>query len=195
MAAAFGLSVASVASETLPLQRLVEGQTIVSKSDPPITIQVSESFKYAGGQRFILRQVADAEQHFFVDVDEKKTIRRMYWIQFEHLLPGHDGAYSYEKDQPMLLGDRGFRVHVRRVTDAPASDSDRARVYQYLEQAGYLVPIPATRVRLVYVPEADPRQEVMIIYAEASGATGEPTPEEVASITERAKAGLTLAPR
>lgn len=184
----------AVASEALPLERVVEGQTILSTSDPAIRIQIAQGYEYVGGQRFILRGVADAEQHFFVDADEAKAIQRLYWIQFEHFLPAHDGEYSYERDEPLTLGDLGLRVHVRRYTEPPAADSDRARAFEYLERAGYAVPTTGTRVRLVYVPDADRRQEVMIIYLERSTATVEPTGQEAASIVERARAGMALVP-
>ena len=184
----------SVASEALVPQRSVEGQTILSRSDPPIRIKIRESYTYAGGQRFVLREVADAEQHFFVEADADKNIQRMYWIQFEQFLPSHEGEYAYESDEPLVLGDLGFRAHVRRYTEPPAADSDRRRAFEHLERAGYVLPTPATRVRLVYVPVDNRRQEVMIIYVEASTATGEPSREESASILERAQAGLSISP-
>ena len=185
----------AVASERLLPQRVVQGQTIVSKSDTPIRIEVTGSFKYVGGQRFILRQTTDAEQHFFVEADDRKTVQRLYWIQFEHFLPERDGEYSYDRDEPLTLGELGFRVHVRRYAEPPASDSDRGAAYAYLERAGYVVPTLATRVRLVHVPPENRRQEVMIVYVEASTTSGEPDDAEAASIVERARAGLSIAPR
>lgn len=151
-----------------PLQpvRVVVDTALTSLDDPPIRIQVAPSFKYAGGQRFILRDVADAEQHFFVETDNRNAVSRLYWIQFERFLPGLGGKYAYDSDQPMNLAGLSMRVHVRRFTEPPPPDSDRQRAYDLLTKAGFVVPSLATRVRLVHVPEADDRQELMIIYLE-----------------------------
>jgi len=48
-------------------ERVVTGQVIHSRSLPAADLNFDSHFKYAGGQRFELYGVADAEQHFFVD--------------------------------------------------------------------------------------------------------------------------------
>jgi hypothetical protein len=80
---------------------------------------------------------------------------------------------------------------VRRFTESPAAGSDRERVHQLLERQGLRVPLPSIRARLVYVPAADRRQELMIIYLEPAGAS-EPTSAESALLLERAMAGLSI---
>ena len=175
---------------TLPLRRAVEDHTVVSRADPPIRIRIADAYGYAGAQRFVLRETADAEQHFFVQCDERKTVQRLYWIQFEQLLPGKKGEYDYEGGASLRLGELEFLGHVRQYADPPDPTSDRKRAYDYLEQAGYTVPENATRVRLVHVPKDNRRQEVMIIYLE--GALGGAKTGESPEILERAKAGLTI---
>ena len=177
-----------------PLQpaRIVVGTVLTSVSGPPIRIRVRPNFRYAGGQRFILREVADAEQHCFVETSSQNAVSRAYWIQFEQFLPGRSGKYAYESDQPMNLAGLSMRVHVRRFTEPPAADSDRQRAYDLLAKAGFVVPSPATRVRLVHLPEADGRQELMIIYLEPAETTAELTPEEGRAIIQRATEGLSI---
>ena len=51
------------------------------------SINVQRGFRYAGGQRFILKGVADAEQHAFAEAGVDGAIARFYWFQFESLLP------------------------------------------------------------------------------------------------------------
>jgi hypothetical protein len=175
----------------LPLERTVAGSELRSVADPAIRIRVSPRFKYVGGQRFILRDIADAEQHFFVEADAAKVIKSLYWIQFERYLAGRDGQYAYDTDQPLTLQGWPLRAHVRRFTEPPAADSDRRKAYELLEKAGYVVPMPSTRVRLVHVPESNRRQEVMMIYLEPGGAT-DLTAEEASAIIRRATEGLTI---
>ena len=167
------------------------GSELRSVADPAIRIRVSPRFKYVGGQRFILRDIVDAEQHFFVEADAAKVIKGLYWIQFERYLAGRDGEYAYDNDQPLAMQGWPLRAHVRRFTEPPAPDSDRRKAYELLEQAGYVVPMPSTRVRLVHVPESNRRQEVMMIYLEPGGAT-DLTAEETSAIIRRATDGLTI---
>ena len=119
--------------ESLALERSVTGLELTSVADPPIRIRVNPRFKYVGGQRFILRDIAEP----------------------------------------------------------PAPDSDRRKAYELLERAGYVVPTPSTRVRLVHVPESNRRQEVMMIYLEPGAAT-ELTAEQSSAIVRRATEGLTI---
>jgi hypothetical protein len=181
-----------MAPDSLQPERSVAGQVLTSVGDPPIRIRVEESFKYVGGQRFVLRGTVDAEQHFFVEANDQKAIRRMYWIQFERFLPGRSGPYSYDADRPVILSGLELRAHVRRFAEPPAPDSDRRRAYEYLELAGYAVPTPATRARLVYLPGESRRQEVMIVYLEPAITGTELTEQESASILRRALAGVSI---
>src|SRR6476620_7661115 len=64
-------------------QREARGRTLRSSFDPAVCLQFSDQYSYAGGQRFILYGVADAEQHFFVDAGPDRVLRSFYWIQFE----------------------------------------------------------------------------------------------------------------
>jgi hypothetical protein len=156
-------------------ERSVAANVLISRANPAVSIRVAAAFKYVGAQRFILRDVADAEQHVFVDAAPAVTpqaVLRMYWIQFERYLPGRGGTYDYSADAPRSEWGWPWRLHIRRF-DAPAViGSDRHQVDEMLRRAGYRVPTVADRVRLVYVPETDRRQELMIIYLEPAAADG-----------------------
>ena len=58
------------------------------------TITFDLAVSHIGSQRFTLYGVADAEQHFFVDADLSNTIRRFYWLQFEHYLASNNDHYK-----------------------------------------------------------------------------------------------------
>ena len=173
-------------------ERSVVGQVLTSSAAPAICIQVDSALPYIGGQRFILHDTVDAEQHFFLEVDKAKAIFRMYWIQFERFLPGRPGEYSYEYDKTVTFSGLKLLANVRRFIEPPAPDSDRKHAYEFLEKLGYPLPAPATRVRLVYLFEESRRQEVMIIYLEPAEIIGEVTAEESAAIIQRAMQGITI---
>jgi len=152
-------------------------------------LRFAKEFRYAGGQRFILKKVADAEQHFFVAAAKDGTVRRVYWIQFESLLPGIGEGYDYSADAAVTVDGVAFRRNVRRWNGAPEPDSDRAAMYALLEKRGYRIPDGALRIRLVHVPESNRREELMVVYAEAPDPKDPALPAE-ADVQQRATEGL-----
>ncbi|MDQ2869726.1 MAG: hypothetical protein M3S32_03210 [Acidobacteriota bacterium] len=196
-------------SEPAP-ERVVRGQTLVSDRDPRVALEVAPAFRYAGGQRFPLYGVADAEQHLFVDADERGVVRRLFWIQFEHYLPGKGGEYAYEalpervRMGPLeFFGDtRVFPGYARGFSTARPG-SDGARMGDLLRKKGLTLPSTAARARMFHVPDASRRSELMIIYAEAvapddpealalSASGRETSPSLAARVTGHAASGLTI---
>jgi hypothetical protein len=186
--------VAALAQSAPPLQpaHAVRGNSLRVDLPGFSSLNVQRGFRYAGGQRFILRGVADAEQHAFAEAGADGAISRFYWIQFESLLPQARGAYDYSKDTAVEFAGLAWRAQARRYTAPPEPDGDQAELYKLFAARGWRQPLPALRVRLVYVPPDDPRRELMIIYAEATPASTPPTAQESADIIARAQAGLRL---
>jgi hypothetical protein len=170
----------------------VRGNTLRVDLAGLTSIQVQRDYRYAGGHRFILRGVADAEQHAFAAVDATGAIERFYWFQFESLLPAAKGAYDYSKDTPFTIAALQWHGQVRRYTALPEPDGDQAALYKLFAARGWRQPLPALRARLVHVPDAERRTELMIIYAEATTSAAPPTAKESAELLERAQAGLRL---
>jgi hypothetical protein len=83
-ALAFSAILLAQSSGPAKLERQAHGQTLTSKSDPAVQITFAPQFQYAGGQRFLLYGVAEAEQHFYTQSNSEGKIERFYWIQFEH---------------------------------------------------------------------------------------------------------------
>jgi hypothetical protein len=153
------------------VERQVRGQTIFSPSLPAVQLTFADSFRYAGGQRFPLYEIADAEQHFFVDADRHGQVRHLYWIQFEHYLPDNDHRYNYTASHTIEIGGLSFISDTKIYTDyaglkpQPESDVDKAR--SLLAGRGFRLPRTAIRARLIHLPGNDNRSELMIIYLEA----------------------------
>jgi hypothetical protein len=183
--AIFGFLLTTAA--TPPAHRPV-GQVVPASVGAIKELHFGKQFKYAGGQRFILKKVADAEQHFFVAADKGGTTRRLYWIQFERFLPGIGEGYDYSTDTAVMVDGVSFRRNVRRWDAPPEPDSDRAAMYAFLEKRGYRIPDGAMRIRLVHVPERNPREELMVVYVEAPEPGGSAPTE--ADVQWRALEGL-----
>jgi hypothetical protein len=175
-------------SGSLSPRHRVAGQVLPASVSPIRKLRFAKEFRYAGGQRFILKKVADAEQHFFVAADKDGTVRRLYWIQLESFLPGIGEGYDYSSDTALTVDGVAFRRNARRWEAPPEPDSDRAAMYAFLEKRGYRIPDGALRIRLVHVPESNRREELMIVYAEAPEPGG-PAPVE-ADVQRRALEGV-----
>jgi hypothetical protein len=150
---------------------------------------VGAPFTYIGGLRFILGGSADAEQHLFVVADSARVVQRLYWIQLEEYLPSESGAYDYSADSMVTVDGFTLAANFRTYTAPADPGSDRARVFDYLKNRGYVVPEGATRVRLVWLPESPARREVMIIYLESNPAA---SAAPHAAFLARAAEALTL---
>lgn len=159
-----------------PVSRTVSGQVLTSKEMPAVRLEFDKAFKYAGGHSFVLYDVANAEQHFFVDADKDGRLKRFYWIQFEGYLPDNTHAYDYNSPKIVNIGGLDFfaDVYARSMkgnTGRPDSDGNRARAF--LESKGYkLGSTEVVSQRLVHLIDAAKRNELMIIYLEDLSATG-----------------------
>jgi hypothetical protein len=156
-------------------------------------LRFGEEFRYVGVRRFVLKNVADAEQHLFVVGGKDGAVRRLYWVQFEELLPGRGDRYDYSADEEITVGGVLFRRNKSRWDRPPEPDSDRAAMIALLARHGYRVAPGAVRVRLVHVPAANPREELMIVYAETPTPEGGTAPS-VDDVQRRALEGLQVVP-
>ena len=154
-----------------PVQRIVEGRTLVSKDLPAATFHFSRPFRYVGSQVVRLYGNADAEQHLFVVAGRSGSVRKFYWIQFEHFLPTNQMSYDYAPTRTTDTGKLRFIYDVRSLSDYgsmhvdPVSDS--AAIRRLLAAHGLQFPERVARVRMFFLPTADRRSELMMIYGEA----------------------------
>ena len=191
-------------------EREVKGNRLISKSDPAITIEVPRSAVYLGAERWDLYDVADCELHLFVEASPDKTVKAMYWIQFEAYLPTNEHTYDYGKDEPVTFGGRPFwkSSNFGPTNNTPRAGGDGERTRQMLARAGYKLPAERMSVRLVHLLDESRRKELMIIYAEDLAPSGytaaqlldgkEPRPEWKAveqGLVERAMKRIKLSPK
>jgi hypothetical protein len=154
-------------------ERVVEGNRLISRSDPSVTIRLPRNVKYLGADRWNLYDIADCELHVFVEADQTRNVKALYWVQFEGYLPSNTHAYDYSKDSPVTFAGRPFFQRARFGPDqAPKPTSDGAHVRAIVERAGYKFPAHSMNVRLVHLLDETRRKELMFIYAEDLAPTG-----------------------
>jgi hypothetical protein len=155
--------------------RTVKGQVLTSTQMPALRLEFAKEFAYAGAQSFVLYDVANAEQHFFIDADRDKRIKRLYWIQFEGYLPDNTHKYNYKVTKTVSLGGLEFIAdsYARNIKANPSRpDSDGARARAFLESKGYRMGDETLSQRLVYLTDESKRNELMIIYLEDLNSQG-----------------------
>ena len=168
------LSTASLGQADQSL-REVKGRVIKSPSTPALDLEFGKAFKYAGGHKFVLYDVATAEQHFFVDADKDGRIKRMYWVQFEGYLPTNSNAYTYKGAKEININGLDFfaDAYARNIRANPGRpDGDAARGRAFLETKGFKIGSDETlSLRLLHFIGEKKRDELMIIYLEDMSAT------------------------
>ena len=150
--------------------RTIKDRTLTSTQMPAVRLEFSKPFEYAGGHSFVLYDVANAEQHFFVDADKDGRIKRMYWIQFEGYLPSNTHSYDYKSPKKVNIGGLDFfaDAYARNIKANPGRpDSDGNRARDFLAGKGYrLGSDEVMSQRLVHLVDETKRNELMIIYLE-----------------------------
>lgn len=158
-----------------PPRRPAGPHTVTSAQDPAVRIDLPAAARYVGVERWDLYGVADCELHVWVEADERKVIQRLYWVQFEEFLPSKpESRYRYPFTKTAQLGGMEFDVRTRfgATGGQQRPDSDGAHVDAMVKAAGYQLPKGTMNVRLVHLPDAEKRKELMIIYAENLDAMG-----------------------
>jgi hypothetical protein len=155
--------------------RTVKGQVLTSPAMPAVSMKFDKAFKYAGTQSFVLYNVANAEQQFFVDADKQGRIRRLYWVQFEGYLPNNTHSYRYQATKTINLGGLDFIADAyarNRKANPGRPDSDGSRAQAFLESKGYRIGDEVLSQRLVHLVDEAKRNELMVIYLEDLSALG-----------------------
>jgi len=171
-------------------ERVADGNAIVSHRDPALRIALSQPVQYAGADRFVLLGMADCELHAFVEADARKSVRRLYWIQFEQYLPSRpELAHAYNSPRHATLGGMDFYVDTwvsKRLPAEPGSDVEHLRAL--LRKDGYTLPPGMVNVRFVHLLDKAKRKELMIIYGEDPALAG----GSLDGLPERAARGISF---
>ena len=170
---AIALAWATSASALAP-ERKVVGHTIYSPSDPHVKLRVPKDVKYVGSDTFSMSKPGigefDAcELYAFAKGAKDGSLRKLYWVHFEHLLPNHPEMHmTYDSPRHARIGGLDFFVDTEFSdgTGIPKPGSDTEHFYSLLSTHGYKRS-PMMFVRLVHLTDASARKELMLIVGEA----------------------------
>ncbi len=156
-------------------ERTVQGSVITSERDPRLRIELPASAQYVGADRWVLYGIADCELHAFVEIDGRKNVQRLYWVQFEGYLPSKpELKHTYDSPRHAQIGGLDFYVDTWVRSEGAKSEpgSDREHIDGLVRTKGYKMPAGMMYVRLVHLLDEQKRKELMIIYGEDLASTG-----------------------
>jgi hypothetical protein len=164
---------AASASALTPERRVVD-HTVYSPRDPHVEIHVPENVNYVGSDTFALSKPGAGEfdvceLYVFANGDKDGSLRKLYWVHFEHLLPSHPEMHmTYDSPRHVKIGGLDFFVDTNFSdgTSIPKPGSDTEHFYNLLAAHGYKR-APMMFVRLVHLTDASARKELMLIVGEA----------------------------
>jgi hypothetical protein len=169
----FALAQSPAATESDQVRR-VKNQVLTSTYLPVIRIRFDKSFKYVGSQKFILYDNANVEQHFFVDADNQKHIKRMAMVQFEGYLPNINATYDYPVTKTVNLGGQTYILNAESIPYLSAMlkqnpQSDAARAASFLDSKGFRIGKSIMFQRFVRLVDETKRNELILLYVENMG--------------------------
>jgi len=161
---------------------------------PGIRLDIDTTLHYVGSQRWILYNVAQAEQHLFVQ-RSAEGVQRFLWVQFEEYIPSSNGRYDYSKDAPVSAFGRELRTSKQLwnvPTIEPRPESDGAYSRKLLREHGITLPPQMLYERFIYLPDTTRRRELMVIYAERADPAASALPKDKidALLSEHERHGL-----
>lgn len=143
---------------------------IVSQENPTIVIDVSDKLKSFGVINFPLKRVAQVERYIFVHSDESGRAERLFIAQFESVLPGIKGGYSFPMTNATRIGSHDYQTQVgffnfaQTIAANPGAEAEQTKAY--LDQNGVQVDDDFLVARYARVASEEKRHELILFYLE-----------------------------
>lgn len=152
--------------------RSVSGRNrIVSQNNPTIVIDVSRELRSLGVINFPLKKVAQVERYIFVRSDKSGRAQRLFIAQFESILPGIKGSYSFPMTNATRIGNHDYQTQVgffnfaRTIAANPGAEAEHTKVH--LNRNGGQVDDDFLVARYARIASEDKRHELILFYLES----------------------------
>ncbi len=143
---------------------------IVSQENPTIVIDVSEQLRSIGIINFPLKKVAQVERYIFARLDESGRAQRLFIAQFESILPGVKGGYSFPSENATRIGQHDYQTQIgffnfaQTIAANPGAEAEQTKAY--LNRNGVQVDDDFLVARYARVASEDKRHELILFYLE-----------------------------
>lgn len=147
------------------------GNTIVSPKVSPIQITVDRQLSHIGALTFPLRDVAEVERFVFARSDDGGRIQAMVIAQFESILPGVKGEYTFEITNATRLGGHDYETSVGLFHFAQAAaanpGAEAEHTQKFLAKHRLTVEDDYLVARYARVTDTTKRHEMILFYYES----------------------------
>ncbi|HYC61985.1 MAG TPA: nuclear transport factor 2 family protein [Thermoanaerobaculia bacterium] len=156
--------------------RSVTGNKLLSLKPPSLAIEVDEELPHVGILNFTLKDAAQVERYFYARADEAGRVQRLLIIQFESILPGVKGSYSFPITNPTRLGDydydttTGIFNFAKAIAANPGAEAEHTKAL--LEKNGFKVDHDFRVARYARIVGDEKRGELIFFYLEADAEEG-----------------------
>lgn len=147
-----------------PVRSHLDG-VLLSTALPPLRLEVDPSLRYLGATEVVIKNLARAERHYFVDSRDGE-VRRMLVAQFEGFLPTNDERYRYPLPDPVLMGGETWGSWVFAYSVDRSESAETADTIGFLAGHGLALPDEQLMARYARILEPDARHEVLVFYNE-----------------------------
>ncbi|WP_299438404.1 hypothetical protein [uncultured Aquimarina sp.] len=165
------------------IKRFVKGHTLVSNKLPEVEISINSEFKFIGKFDFEIiassdeysedmqgKSIAAGERYVFASMDEKKSINKLFIVQFEGFLAENNLIYNYDFSTADFIGENKYRYNTwfydskKSAQENPNGEGAKTRAF--LEEKGYVLEDQFMMSRFVGLASKDRKNEIIIFYQE-----------------------------
>ena len=160
----------STVSSNAGAGRSLHGNRLISLKFPSIEIDVDEQLRHAGILNFTLKKVAQVERYIYARADESGRVQRLLIMQFEAILPGVKGGYTFQVTNATRLGahdyqtDVGFFNFAQTIAANPGAEAEKTKAF--LDQKGLKVDDDYLVAQYARIGDTEKRHELILFYLE-----------------------------
>ena len=150
--------------------RSVNKNSIISLKFPSVRIDVDEQLHHIGILNFTLKKVAQVERYIYARSDESGRVQRLFIAQFESVLPGIKGGYSFEVINPTRLGNHDYQTNLgffnftQTIAANPGAEAEQTKAL--LDRKGLKVDEDYLVARYARIVDTEKRHELILFYLE-----------------------------
>ena len=150
--------------------RSLHGNRLVSLNFPFIKIDVDDQLHHVGILNFPLKKVAQVERYIYARADEGGRVQRLLIMQFESILPGVKGGYSFQVTNATRLGEHDYQTNVgffnfaQTIAANPGAEAEQTKAF--FDQKGLKVDDDYLVARYARIADTEKRHELILFYLE-----------------------------
>ncbi|MBA2731392.1 MAG: nuclear transport factor 2 family protein [Acidobacteria bacterium] len=150
--------------------RSLSKNKLISLKNPTIIIDVNEPLRNIGIVNFPLKKVAQVERYIFAHSDASGRVQRLFIAQFESILPGIKGGYTFQVENATRIGNHDYQTNVgffnfaQTIAANPGAEAEQTRTF--LNNNGLQVDDDFLVARYARVTSEDKRHELILFYLE-----------------------------